>query len=203
MNDATPNLRCAWCGTGDQTSSLSDEFGDSGKTMPNDGDACLCVMCGQWSLFDTANQRLRKPDEIEAQRLRDNTEAAGIKLRWLLYVLQKRGSKRLAEGEIVDIRNRTIERCDQAIIDGSQLAEHPLEVMEIIIGVLLSTITKAAITYGSQNLTMTGREAIARLMRTLIEGCAATGVGDDVDAHLAKLRVNLVERGLTSGWPPL
>jgi hypothetical protein len=58
--------------------------GISGNSAPHDGDLTLCIVCGEWAMFESAAPGgMRKPTDAEYEKINDMPITRAARRAWL------------------------------------------------------------------------------------------------------------------------
>lgn len=71
-------IRCAYCGH--RLDAISPPDGDAAP--PGDGDATLCINCGEWLIIE--GDKLRKPTDDELMDLGMDDRARRVRRAWVM-----------------------------------------------------------------------------------------------------------------------
>lgn len=74
------DVRCPHCQAELQASSNA-ELGEDGA--PVDGDATICIKCGEWAIFEDEASSLRKPDDDELQEIAMDKHLRKMRAAWV------------------------------------------------------------------------------------------------------------------------
>lgn len=65
------------------------------ESAPEDGDISLCIKCGEWSVFDSAQaHKMRKPSWPEYQRIAADKELRRMRGAWLIVQRKEKPRRR-------------------------------------------------------------------------------------------------------------
>lgn len=78
------HTQCPFCGAQHDLASTVSVKGGSAPERPSDGDLTLCIVCGEWALFEKkAPGGMRKPTDAEYEKIAASPMVRAARAAWL------------------------------------------------------------------------------------------------------------------------